>query len=81
MPCVLVEAPAEIRWDGGMVKFDLTSGDETIHYAMSANHFLASFRRAAEVAHEWRGGGAEIVTVQFDSKFERVFDPSKADSG
>lgn len=61
---VFIDFPATVSLDGGIVRFNLASGGETIRCAMSPSNFLQSFGNAAEVAHECilpERGGAEII--------------------
>jgi hypothetical protein len=63
-PVFYIEEPAEFRLEGGLVRAELRSGEQVIHLAGSVNTFLASFRRMAEVAAQWRGGAAEIIEFE-----------------
>jgi hypothetical protein len=61
---VLIETAVVPRLEGGWVRFDLHSGEKTIHCAMSVSNFLASFANSGEVARKWRGGLAEVRVLE-----------------
>ena len=56
-----VDNPVVFRLEKGVVRAEIESGGKIIRIAMSVNVFLATFRNAAETAHQWRGGRGEVV--------------------
>lgn len=44
---------ARFRLAGELVYFDVPTDNEPLRGAMSADHFIETFGRAAETAHQW----------------------------
>jgi hypothetical protein len=76
---MFVDEPPEFEYRDGMF-FIRQRISETciIERVMRPSIFMQSIARAAAVAREHRLGGAEIIPVDFDSKFERVFPKDKS---
>lgn len=58
-----VREPPIVRLDGGNVYVEVVSGDRVFRFEATVNTFLATFAVFGRVAHEWRGGGAEIIPL------------------
>lgn len=50
---IYVKAPVLYRLDGELVEFELQSGKDIFCGVMSIANFIESFRRAAQITHQW----------------------------
>jgi hypothetical protein len=75
---VFVDEPPEFTYEHGLFHIRQQISETTfIERVMRPAVFMQTIARAVEAARKHRLGSAEIIAVDFDSKFERVFPKDK----
>lgn len=76
--CFYVTDPPDVDYIDGLFHVTRTIGGKRCEIVMRPHPFMVTLRRFAECASKHKFGGAEIIPVDFDSKFEKRF---KGDKG
>lgn len=76
--CFYIDEPPEIEFVDGMFRITQRVGNYSFERAMQPSTFFKTVALGEEAIRQYQETGtARVITVEFDSKFKRVFPKDK----